>query len=302
MRILECREVSDLLKIFSLANKTREKLFGKRIETCSIINAKSGNCPEDCAFCAQSKKSSGKISEYPLVSDKVIISAAKKALDGGSARFSIVTSGRKSSKKELTQICKTVEKLAKISGLKICASLGILDEGELVSLKNAGLDRYHHNLECAGSLYPSICSTKNYSCKLETCQAAKSSGLSLCSGAIFGMGESNRQIVELFGTLKKINPDSVPMNFLNPIPGSRLEKSSPLPPFECLKIISAARLYFPNSSIRVCGGREFALKDYQSWIFAAGADSFMSGGYLVTPGRSMSLDKEMIHDFDLFNL
>jgi len=294
--ILKLKSASEILKVFARATETREKFFGKKIDMCSIINAKSGNCPEDCSFCAQSVKSKAKIPKYPLVTADVMLNAALDAAKGGSNRFSIVTSGRSLTAKQIDKVCSAVAKIAEISGLKACASLGILDEKTLRKLKNSGLDRYHHNLETAESHFKKICSTKNYSDKLFTVRNAKKAGLTICSGAIFGMGESLEQRIELLETLRDLKVDCIPINFLNPIPGTKLEKIKRLTPLECLKIIAVARLMMPRTSIRICGGREVNLRDFQSMIFFAGADSFMSGGYLVTPGRDRAADQQMIRD------
>jgi biotin synthase len=296
LEILKVEDRAEILKIFVRATVAREEFFGSKIEMCSIINAKSGNCSEDCAFCAQSAKSKAKIPKYSLVSEEKMLKAAEDSAKGGSIRFSIVTSGRTLSESQIDKVCSAVAKIAKIKGMKVCASLGCLDERKFLKLKNAGLDRYHHNLEASESYFPTICSTKKYSEKIETVKSAKNLGLTVCSGGIFGMGESLEQRIELLETLKTLKVDCVPINFLNPIQGTKLERIKRLTPFECLKIISAARLMMPKTSIRICGGREVNLRDFQSMIFFAGADSFMSGGYLVTPGRGRDEDIQMIKD------
>ena len=180
--------------------------------------------------------------------------------------------------------------------IKPCASLGILDLESLKQLKEAGLTRYHHNLETAGSYFKVICSTRNYEDQTDTVRNAKKAGLSVCSGGIFGLGESKGQRVELLETIRDMDVDSVPVNFLNPIPGTPLENMKQLTPLDCLKIIAVARLMLPNTNIRICGGRECNLRDFQSWIFLAGADAVMIGGYLVTSGRDVKLDLQMIRD------
>jgi len=177
-----------------------------------------------------------------------------------------------------------------------CASLGLLDEELLKKLKKAGLKRYHHNLETARSYFSEICGTRSYDDQIKTIKDAKSAGLEVCCGGIFGLGESLEQRIELLDTIRSLDIDSVPLNFLNPIPGTRLEGSRNLTPDDCLKIIAVARLMMPDKSIRVCGGREFNLKDRQGDIFQAGADSLMIGGYLVTPGNRVDIDKKMIED------
>jgi biotin synthase len=297
LKYLEIEDFSEILSLFMKAYDQKRKFSSDSVSACTIINAKCGCCPENCAFCAQSKRSRAKIDTYPLVSVETMVDQARKASEYGSARYGIVTSGRTVRKgKELDRICKAVSIIARELPIKPCASLGILDFESLKQLKDAGLDRYHHNLETAESYFREICSTRNYKDQTDTVKNAKKAGLSVCSGGIFGLGESKEQRVELLETIRELDVDSVPVNFLNPIPGTPLEDMKQLTPLECLKIIAVARLMLPNTNIRLCGGREFNLKDFQSWIFLAGADAVMIGGYLVTSGRDVKTDLRMIRD------
>jgi biotin synthase len=297
LKYLELEDFSQILNLFKKAHEQKRKFSSDSVSACTIINAKCGCCPENCAFCAQSKRSKAKIDTYPLVSVETMVDQARKASEHGSARYGIVTSGRTVRKgKELDQICKAVHIIAQELPIKPCASLGILDLESLEQLKEAGLDRYHHNLETAESYFKEICSTRKYKDQTDTVKNAKKAGLSVCSGGIFGLGESKAQRVELLETIRELNVDSVPVNFLNPIPGTPLENMKQLTPIECLKIIAVARLMLPNTNIRLCGGREFNLKDFQSWIFLAGADAVMIGGYLVTSGRDVKTDLQMFKD------
>ncbi|OGV56554.1 MAG: biotin synthase BioB [Lentisphaerae bacterium GWF2_52_8] len=285
-----------LLSLLQRASELREKRCGNKLDTCSIINAKCGGCTEDCAFCAQSSSSKAEIEKYPLVSVETIFKAAAEASAHGAKNFGIVTSGRIVSERELDDICEAVRRIAASLPIIPCASLGILKEDSLIRLKESGLRRYHHNLETARSYFPQICGTRSYDAQTGTVLAAQKTGLEVCSGGIFGMGESFGQRVELLETLRSLNVTCVPINFLNPIPGTRLEGHCSLSPRDCIKIIAVARLMMPDTGIRVCGGREKNLRDMQSWLFAAGADSLMVGGYLVTPGREVKLDMQMISD------
>ena len=218
----------------------------------------------------------------------------------GARYFGIVTSGRAINREdELNTLCKAISRIASSLPIKPCASLGILKEEELAMLRDAGLSRYHHNLEAAPSFFPQVCTSRGYEAQTDTVHAAKRVGLQVCSGGIFGLGESFKQRAELLTLLRELEVDSMPINFLNPIPGTPLAEAKRLSPLECLSIIAVARLMMPETSIRVCGGREVNLRDYQSWIFAAGADSVMVGGYLVTPGRSVESDLQMIRDAGL---
>jgi biotin synthase len=297
LKYLELEDFAEILHLFSKAYAQKIKCSSDTVSACSIINAKCGSCPENCAFCAQSNRSKAKIDVYPLISVETMVDQARKASGQGATRYGIVTSGRTVRKgKELDRICKAVGIIAKDLPIKPCASLGILDLESLKQLKEAGLTRYHHNLETAESYFKVICSTRNYKDQTDTVKNAKKAGLSVCSGGIFGLGESKAQRVELLQTIRDLDVDSVPVNFLNPIPGTPLESMKQLTPIECLKIIAVARLMIPNINIRICGGRECNLRDLQSWIFLAGADAVMIGGYLVTSGRDVKLDLQMIRD------
>ncbi len=300
LRILNTSDLPGLLAIFQRTASVRREFAGDRIKTCSIVNAKCGNCAENCAFCAQSSRSKATITAYPLIPAEEIFQAAEEAQKHGAHRFGIVTSGTKVVKgHDLDEICRAIAMIREKLTIKPCASLGILTEDVLLALKAAGLDRYHHNLEAAPSYFPEICTTRPYSSQTETVKIAKKVGLTVCSGGIFGIGESLEQRIELLETIRSLNVDSVPINFLSPIRGTLLEGGCGISPMDCLRVIAAARLMMPSVSIRVCGGREQNLRDYQSWIFAAGADSFMTGGYLVTPGRGTEADAAMIRDAGL---
>jgi biotin synthase len=290
----------DILDILLLANTTRQKFKGNEVSLCSIINAKSGMCGEDCAFCSQSAYHKTDAPIYPFMGKEKILERAKEAMEMQAREFSIVISGYSpDSEIELIAIENSIACIAKETNLEPCASLGILSEDELIKLKNAGLKNYHHNLETARSFYNNICSTHSYDEDLETVKAAKQLGFNVCCGGIFGMGESWSQRIELAFTLKELDVDSIPINFLNPIPGTRLEKARFLTPLECLKIISVFRLIMPKKDIFVCGGREVNLRDLQSMLFFAGANGMMIGGYLTTSGRKPEEDLRMIYDLGL---
>jgi len=286
-----------LLALFDRADAARQAATANRVTACSIINARCGACSEDCAFCAQSKHSTAEVEIYPLVSEEEIMTAASQAQMDGAHHFGIVTSGRAvNADEDLNVICRAVSRIKEELEIYPCASLGILNQASLERLRDAGLTRYHHNIETAGSFFDSICTTRNYEDQVNTIKTAKAIGLAVCCGGIFGLGESREQRVELLETIRELDVTSVPLNFLVPIPGTSLEKQNELTPFECLKIIAVARLMLPAKTIRVCGGRESNLRDFQSWIFHAGADGLMIGGYLVTAGREVKVDLRMIKD------
>ncbi len=284
-------------RLFIYTNWLRQKAFGNRINLCAIINAKSGRCSEDCAFCAQAGRFSTRIEEYGLVSKDQMLSAALRARDMQARSFSIVTSGKGiTSGRERSEILEAVEAIRGKAGLRVCASLGIVDLDFLKHLKNAGLSRYHHNLETSRSFFSRICTTHDYDEDINVVRLAREAGLEACSGAIFGMGETWEQRIELITTLHELDVDAVPINFLNPIPGTPLEGRPLLDPYECLKIIAVARLLLHDKSIIVCGGREVSLGEMQDWMFLAGADGLMIGDYLTTRGRVPSEDLEMLKE------
>lgn len=289
-----------LLDIMSLANRAREKFKGNEVSLCSIINAKSGMCQEDCAFCSQSMYHQTTAPVYPFVGEEKVVERAKEAKKIMAREFSIVTSGYgPENEEELQEIEKAIGRVAQETELEPCASLGILNRDALRKLKKAGLKNYHHNLETARSFFPNICTTHDYDEDVETVRTAKELGFKVCCGGIFGMGESWKQRIEFAFTLKELDVDSIPLNFLNPIPGTRLENKRELTPVDCLAIISLFRLVMPQKDIFVCGGREVNLRDLQSMLFFAGANGMMIGGYLTTKGRQPEDDLRMIQDLGL---
>ncbi len=291
-------EGAGLFELFSSANKIRETLKGNGVNLCSIVNAKSGACPEDCSYCAQSSKSRTDIPVYPLVKKGVVIERAKEAKVSGVKRFCVVTSGRRIGKGELMEIASMIKDIRDI-GLLPCATLGLLNKDELSFLKDNGLERYHHNLETSERFFPEICRTHTYYDKLRTIEAANSSGLSICSGGIFGIGEAWQDRIDMALALKELNVDSAPVNFLIPVKGTSLAERTMLHPFEALKIISLYRFILPEKEIRVCGGRMQVLGEFNSMVFMAGADSLLTGNYLTTTGRSYEDDLRLIRDYGL---
>lgn len=291
---------ADMFDFFGVANRLREEYSGKYIKLCAIINAKSGGCEEDCAFCAQSSHYKTKVHVYPLVSNAKIVESAKKAKSDGAIEFSIVTSGYSiETTEEIKKLAFAISEMKKATGMGACASLGILSETTLKKLKEAGLNHYHHNLETARSYFPEICTTHDYDDDIKAVLNAKKCGLKVCCGGIFGLGESIEQRVELLMTLKELDVDSVPINFLNPIPGTPLEGKNHLTPMECLKIIALARVLLPDKDIVICGGREVNLRDLQPMMFFAGANGTMTGDYLTTRGRPSEEDLRMIESCGL---
>jgi biotin synthase len=282
------------------AGALRERHFGARVSLCVIINAKSGLCSEDCAFCSQAATSRAGAPRYPLLSRDELVAAAQQAAAAGAARFSLVTSGRGIiSPQEQKAILKAVAAIRRATPIEVCVSLGIVDQGFLKELKAAGVYRYHHNLETAASFFPRICSTHTFVERVATIEAAKKAGLAVCVGCIFGLGESVAQRWEMARSLKELEVYAIPLNFLHPLPGTGLEGRNRLSPLEALQTIVAFRLFFPDRSLIICGGRQVTLRSLAPLIFAAGADALMTGDYLTTKGRLPEEDKQMLEDLNL---
>lgn len=288
----------DVFKLFISASRIRSHFLGERAGLCSIVNAKSGACPEDCSFCAQSSKNRSEVDVYPLMNKDVVLGRAREAKRAGVQRFSIVTSGKRVTEQDLHTIVEMITAI-KIIGLLPCVSLGMLGERELTLLKTAGLDRYHHNLETSERYFPLICTTHTYTDKIKTIDSIQSAGLSICSGGIFGMGETWQDRIDMAFLLKELDVDSIPINFLIPIKGTPLEHLDVLHPFEALKIVSLYRFILPQKEIRVCGGRIQILNEFSSLVFLAGADSLLTGNYLTTPGISFENDLRLIKTYGL---
>jgi len=277
------------------ARSLTRRFMGGQVEFCSIVNARSGRCPNDCAFCAQSVHYDTAAPIYDLIGTDALVAAARQAGAVGACRFSIVTSGPSvNDERDFEQICQAIRMIAAIRGIGEIAAPGTLTLEHARRLKAAGLIRYHHNLETSARYYPEICTTQDYTEKLETLRAARATGLEVCSGGVFGLGETWDDRVDMAMALRKLGVDSVAVNFLVPIPGTPIEGRARLSPDEALRIIAVYRFIFPRTSIRVCGGREAILDDRQPEMFAAGADGAMIGNYLTTLGRPPEEDVAMV--------
>lgn len=298
--LLAERQGTDLFELFLAASRVRDHFIGTTVHLCSIINAKSGRCPENCSFCAQSSHHTTNAPVFPLVDEESMVSAALNAAREGSRCFGIITSGTGiKAGEELERILRALHRISSETGITPACSLGIIDLPTARILKEAGAGTYHHNLETARSFFPQVCTTHGYDEDIATVRVAKEAGLKVCCGGILGLGESLPQRIELAFTLQGLEVDSVPINFLNPIQGTRLEGASNITPMECLKAIALFRLILPDRQIPVCGGREHNLRDLQSWIFFAGASGTMIGNYLTTAGRQPEQDWQMLKDLEL---
>jgi biotin synthase len=285
-----------LKKLVFRADKIRKKHTGDRLELCSIINAKSGLCGEDCKFCAQSARHASKISRYSLKSKDEIVKAARRAKEIGAQKFGIVTSGNKLTPKELNIIAQAISEIKNKIGIIVCASLGALKKDQLKTLKKAGLSRYHHNIETSPRFYPRVCSTHNIDERIRTIKHAKDAGLEVCSGGIIGMGETWQDRIDMARLLKKLGVDSVPINLLVPIKGTSLENTKPISFKDAVRTVSIFRIILKDKVIKIAAGREAVLKDSQVNGFTAGANGMLIGGYLTVKGIGLEEDYKLIKE------
>jgi len=285
----------DMLPLLDAAFRVRRRHFGKAVQIHYLINAKSGLCPEDCAYCSQSSVSEAGIPRYSLVDDERLFEGAARAAGAGSRRYCIVMSGRGPSDAEIDRLCRAVGRIKERHGLSICCSLGLLDGAKARRLKEAGVDRLNHNLNTSEGFYARICSTHTYADRMETLSAGRGAGLELCSGVIFGQGEGEGDILDVCEALRELAPESIPVNFLHPIPGTPLAGLSHLGPRRCLRLLCLMRFYNPAAEIRVAGGREVQLRGLQPLALYP-ANSLFVEGYLTTPGQGAAEAHRMIRD------
>jgi len=290
----------EMWRLLDVTEGIRRHFKGDGIRLCSIVNAKSGLCSEDCSFCSQSSRSKAQISKYTLIDEERIVASARDAKERGAREFSIVASGMAMrNRKELVRVGNAVERIRDEVGLETCVSIGTISAENVAYLLSRGLRSVHHNLETSRSFFTSMCTTHDYEEDVRAVREAKAAGAWVCCGGIFGIGETDEDRVELSMTLRELDVDSIPVNFLNPVPGTPLEGKRELTPFLCIKIIAMLRLCHPAREIIVCGGREVNLRDMQPLMFAAGATGTMAGNYLTTSGRPAEEDIQMIRDLGL---
>ncbi len=289
---------ADIFLLAGLASKIREQYTGNRIDLCSIINAKSGNCSEDCKFCSQSVFHTCAIDTYPLRDEEKILEFAHSVQQSGTRRFAIVTSGRgvTGHDPDLISILRIIRRLSQETNLQLCASLGELTEEAALMLREAGVSRYHHNLETSEVFFPHIVTTHTYQDRIRTVHCARTAGMEICCGGIIGLGESMEQRIDLAYALRDLNVDSVPINMFHAVPGTPLEDEPRLSPLEIIRTIALFRFILPRTGIRSAGGREKLLRDLQSIGLMAGLNGMMVGNYLTTDGRGIAEDLDMLKD------
>ncbi|TYR79062.1 biotin synthase BioB [Priestia megaterium] len=284
-----------VLDVMNAAYKIRHHYYGKKVKLNMIINTKSGLCPEDCGYCSQSIISEAPIDKYAWLTQEKIVEGAFEAQRRKAGTYCIVASGRRPTDKEVEHVIGAVKEIREKTDLKICACLGFLNEGQAERLVAAGVHRYNHNLNTHADNYNNICSTHGYDDRVDTVQTSKKAGLSPCSGAIFGMGETDEQAVDIAFQLQKLDADSIPCNFLVAVPGTPLQEQKALTPMQCLKILAMMRFVNPTKEIRISGGREVNLRSLQPLgLFAA--NSIFVGDYLTTQGQEPTSDWTLIED------
>jgi len=284
---------SELLSVLDGAFALRHHYFGLGVSIHVIRNAKSGLCTENCSFCSQAAVSDSDIPVYSLQSVEELIEGAREAQRLNAVRYCIVTSGRNPLEKDLNTICEAVRRIKSEIPIQICTSLGLLTKEQAGCLKDAGVDRYNHNLESSERFYASFCTTHDYGDRVATAKQAKAAGMELCSGGLMGMGENLQDKVNLAFALRELDADAVPVNFLDPRSGTPLESLVRLSPAECLRTLAMFRFVLPDREIRVAGGREICLGHMQALSLFV-ANSMFTRGYLTTPGQGLEADLAMI--------
>jgi biotin synthase len=294
MQILNCPD-DELLDLMSAAFRIRKQHFGKTVQLYFLMNAKSGLCPEDCSYCSQSKDSTAEIPKYNILSRDKLLDGAKIAAERNAKTYCIVISARAPSERELTAVETIVPQIKEQYDLKICACLGLLSDDQAQRLCDAGVDRVNHNLNTSESNYANICTTHSYQDRLDTLHAVRRAGMEICSGGIIGMGEKNQDVIDMAFALRNLQADSIPLNFLNSIEGTRLENINTLTPQYCLKALAMYRFANPTTELRIAGGRELHLGSLQPLGLYA-ANSIFVGDYLTTAGQAPDADYQMIKD------
>ncbi|MCQ5457007.1 biotin synthase BioB [Bacillus paralicheniformis] len=294
LSILECSD-DDVLLLMHAAFQIRKRYFGKKVKLNMIMNAKSGLCPENCGYCSQSSISKAPIDSYRMVDKTTLLEGAKRAHDLNIGTYCIVASGRGPSNRDVDQVVGAVKEIKETYGLKVCACLGLLKPEQAERLKEAGVDRYNHNINTSKSNHSNITTSHTYDDRVNTVETAKKSGMSPCSGVIVGMKETKLDVVDMANSLKALDADSIPVNFLHAIDGTPLEGVNELNPLYCLKVLALFRFINPTKEIRISGGREVNLRSLQPLGLYA-ANSIFVGDYLTTAGQNETEDHKMLHD------
>lgn len=287
----------ELLTVLQSAYRIRHRYFGNTVSLHLLRNVKSGKCPEDCSFCSQSTSAMNDVERYDMQTVESIVAGAQAAADRNARRYCVVSSTRAPNPRELETICEAAVQIKqKYPALEICSSLGFLTEEKAARLKTSGVDRFNHNLETSENFFSEVVTTHEFADRVETARIVKRAGLDLCCGGLFGMGESLQDRVDLAFALADLDVDSVPVNFLDPRPGTPFHgKPNPLTPNDCLRALAMMRFVIPQTEVRIAGGRETTLRTLQPLAFYP-ANSMFTSGYLTTGGQDYETDKQMIED------
>ena len=293
-----------LLELCGSADKIRKYFCSDQFDICTIINARSGSCSENCKFCAQSAHNHTCAATYPLLSKEEILAQAKINHEQGVLRYSIVTSGKRLSDAEVDLMCEVVREIKERIGISVCVSFGLLNEQQFRKLKEAGVTRVHNNLETSRRNFPNICTTHKFDDKIQAIRAAQDAGLAVCSGGIMGLGETAEDRIDMALTLRELGVRSIPVNMLNPIPGTPFENNERLTPEDMQRIVAVYRFILPQASIRLAGGRGL-MPDKGKSCFTSGANAAISGDMLTTAGittkTDMALLKELGYEVKICN-
>lgn len=287
----------DLGDLTRYADMIRDHFCGNQFDMCTIINGKSGLCSENCKFCAQSSHYNTGSKVYSLLSEEEILADAKKNADQGVMRYSIVTAGRSLSDGEVDRMCQIIRRIKEEVHISVCVSFGLLKEDQFMRLKEAGAERVHNNLEASENFFPSVCTSHSFSDKVQAIRAAQDAGLDVCSGGIMGLGESIEDRIDMALSLRDLGIESIPVNMLNPIPGTPMEKYESLDEKEMQRIIAVYRFILPKAFIRLAGGRGL-MRDKGRACFMSGANAAISGDMLTTAGITVDKDKKLLEELD----
>jgi len=289
-----------LIKLADSANLITRKFSQDSVDVETLLNAKSGNCPEDCSFCAQSTFYETGVTKYPLLPEEIILDKAVEAKMNGAASFCLVCAYREPPQNEFEKICKVIERLRKEVDLDINVSLGFMTPQRAQRLKSLGVKRYNHNLEASESFFSEICKTHDFADRVKTARTVKDAGLELCCGGIIGMGETPKQRIELAFSLSTLEPDEVPINVLIPRKGTPKElENCSINTMDIIRTIAVWRFIMPKTILKIAGGREVYFKDNGKLALQAGANGIITGGYLTTNGNAPNKDIQMIHEIGL---
>jgi biotin synthase len=289
----------DVMLLADCANTITRTFNGDTVDVEALVNAKSGRCPEDCSFCAQSSFYNTGIEKYPLLRKEKLVEKAAKAKEEGATSFCLVCAYREPPEKDFQQICEAIGEIRSKVDIEVNVSLGFMTLDRAKKLKAMRVKRYNHNLETAESFFPNICNTHRFSDRVNTAKIVKEAGLELCCGGIIGMGETPRQRLELAFSLASLHPEEVPINILIGREGTPLENLEPMDPIEAIKTIAVWRFILPKTILKIAGGREVHLKHNEKLALKAGANGIITGGYLTTGGNTAQKDIAMIKEIGL---